>query len=214
MLDIVRQKSGRAHILFIVDEVGQYIASRDNLILNLDGLAKNLKRLGEGKVWIIATAQQTLTEDNPRAALNSDKLYKLKDRFPIQIDLESSDIKEICYRRLLRKSPAYEGARAAAVEESRQKQVQIFLLGRTSAEMQTIAEEIYRCQRIEELYRNDPDQEVREYCKNQINRADGLKVELQRKLRQSLSQGSFVFRGQVTAVSTLSQEFWMLPANT
>lgn len=108
MIDIVREKSGKQNILFIIDEVGQYVASRDNLILNLDGLAKNLKRLGEGKVWIIATAQQTLTEDDPRAALNSDKLYKLKDRFPIQIDLESSDIKEICYRRLLGKSSAGE----------------------------------------------------------------------------------------------------------
>lgn len=108
MLAIVRAKSGKPNILFIVDEVGQYVAARDNLILNLDGLAKNLKRLGDGKVWIIATAQQTLTEDDPRAALNSDKLFKLKDRFPIQIDLESSDIKEICYRRLLGKSPAGE----------------------------------------------------------------------------------------------------------
>jgi hypothetical protein len=105
MIEIVREKSGKQHIIFIVDEVGQYVASRDNLILNLDGLAKNLKRLGDGKVWIIATAQQTLTEDDPRAALNSEKLYKLQARFPIQIDLESSDIKEICYRRLLGKSP-------------------------------------------------------------------------------------------------------------
>lgn len=108
MIDIVREKSGKQNIIFIVDEVGQYVASRDNLILNLDGLAKNLKRLGNGKAWIISTAQQTLTEDDPRAALNSEKLYKLKDRFPIQIDLESSDIKEICYRRLLGKSPAGE----------------------------------------------------------------------------------------------------------
>jgi len=104
MIDIIREKSGKQHIIFVVDEVGQYVGSRDNLILNIDGLAKNLKRLGNGKAWIIATAQQTLTEDDPRAALNSDKLYKLKDRFPIQIDLESSDIKEICYRRLLGKS--------------------------------------------------------------------------------------------------------------
>ena len=104
MLDIVRTRSGKENIIFVIDEVGQYIASRDNLILNLDGLAKNLKRLGDGKVWIISTAQQTLTEDDPRAALNSDKLYKLKDRFPVQIDLESSDIKEICYRR-----PAVQG---------------------------------------------------------------------------------------------------------
>jgi hypothetical protein len=108
MIDIVREKSGKENIIFIVDEVGQYIASRDNLILNLDGLAKNLKRLGDGKAWIISTAQQTLTEDDPRATLNSDKLYKLKDRFPIQIELESSDIKEICYKRLLGKSPAGE----------------------------------------------------------------------------------------------------------
>jgi hypothetical protein len=108
MIEIVREKSGKQNIIFIVDEVGQYVASRDNLILNLDGLAKNLKRLGDGKVWIISTAQQTLTEDDPRASLNSPQLFKLKDRFPIQIDLESSDIKEICYRRLLGKSPAGE----------------------------------------------------------------------------------------------------------
>ncbi|TCU21806.1 hypothetical protein EV130_110150 [Rhizobium azibense] len=108
MIDIVREKSGKENIIFIIDEVGQYVSSRDNLILNLDGLAKNLKRIGDGKVWIISTAQQTLTEDDPRAALNSDKLFKLKDRFPIQIDLESNDIKEICYRRLLGKSAAGE----------------------------------------------------------------------------------------------------------
>lgn len=105
MIDIARQHSGKEHIIFIVDEVGQYVGSRDNLILNLDGLAKNLKNIGDGKVWMIGTAQQTLTEDNEKAALNSAQLYKLKDRFPIQINLESSDIKEICYRRLLGKSP-------------------------------------------------------------------------------------------------------------
>jgi hypothetical protein len=108
MIDMVREKSGKQNIIFVVDEVGQYVASRDNLILNLDGLAKNLKRLGDGKVWIVSTAQQTLTEDDPRASLNSDKLYKLQARFPIQIDLESSDIKEICYKRLLTKSASGE----------------------------------------------------------------------------------------------------------
>jgi len=105
MIDIVRENTGKQYTIFVVDEVGQYVGSRQNLILNLDGLAKNLKNIGDGKVWIIGTAQQTLTEDDPRASLNSPQLYKLKDRFPIQIDLESNDIKEICYRRLLGKSP-------------------------------------------------------------------------------------------------------------
>lgn len=109
MIDIVRQHSGKDYIIFVVDEIGQYVGSRDNLILNLDGLAKNLKNIGDGKVWMIGTAQQTLTQDSEKAALNSAELYKLKDRFPIQINLESSDIKEICYRRLLGKSP--EGAK-------------------------------------------------------------------------------------------------------
>lgn len=106
MINIVRETTGKVHILFIIDEVGQYVGSRQNLILNLDGLAKNLKNIGDGKVWIIGTAQQTLMEDDPKAALNSPELYKLKDRFPIQVDLESNDIKEICYRRLLGKSSA------------------------------------------------------------------------------------------------------------
>jgi len=104
MIDLVQRKTGHQSIIFILDEVGQYVAARDDLILNLDGLAKNLKNLGRGKVWIIATAQQTLTEDNPRATTNSAKLFKLKDRFPVSIDLEASDIKEICYTRLLSKS--------------------------------------------------------------------------------------------------------------
>ena len=106
MIEIVREKTGKQVIIFILDEVGQYVGSSQNLILNLDGLAKNLKNIGQGQVWIVGTAQQTLTEDDPRAALNSPELHRLKDRFPIQVDLESNDIKEICYRRLLGKSPA------------------------------------------------------------------------------------------------------------
>lgn len=105
IIDIVREATGKEYIIFIVDEIGQYVGSNQNKILDLQGLAQNLKNIGDGKVWLVGTAQQTLTEDDPRAALNSPELYKLKDRFPIQIELESSDIREICYRRLLGKSP-------------------------------------------------------------------------------------------------------------
>ncbi len=110
ILDIVRETAGKEYVLFVVDEIGQYVGSNQNKILDLQGLAENLKNIGGGRAWILGTAQQTLTEDDPRAALNSPELYKLKDRFPIQVDLEARDIKEICYRRLLGKSPA--GAQA------------------------------------------------------------------------------------------------------
>jgi hypothetical protein len=103
VIDIVREASGK-DIVFVIDEIGQYVGSYQTKILDLQGLAENLKNLGQGKVWIIGTAQQTLTEDDPRATINSPELFKLKDRFPITVELESSDIKEICYRRLLGKS--------------------------------------------------------------------------------------------------------------
>lgn len=106
IIDIVRDYSGKEYIVFVIDEVGQYVGSNANKILDLQGMAENLKNIGEGKVWVIGTAQQTLTEDDPRAALNSPELFKVKDRFPISVALESSDIKEICYRRLLAKSPS------------------------------------------------------------------------------------------------------------
>jgi hypothetical protein len=106
MIDIVRETSGKDHVIFVIDEIGQYVGSYQNKILDLQGLAENFKNIGQGKVWIIGTAQQTLTEDDPRATINSPELFKLKDRFPITVELESSDIKEICFRRLLGKSPA------------------------------------------------------------------------------------------------------------
>ena len=110
MIKIIRRKSGKEHVFFVIDEIGQYVGSNPAKILDLQGLAQNLKNIGDGKVWLIGTAQQTLTEDDPRATLNSPELFKLQARFPITVDLESRDIKEICYRRLLGKSAAGEKA--------------------------------------------------------------------------------------------------------
>jgi hypothetical protein len=104
MLDLIKRKSGKENVLFIIDEVGQYVAADDSLITKMQGLMENLKDIGKGKAWLLATAQQTLTEDNPNAQLNSAKLFKLNDRFPIKIEIEASDIKEIVTQRLLGKS--------------------------------------------------------------------------------------------------------------
>src|SRR5664279_4185695 len=89
-LELMRRKSGKQNILFLIDEAGQYVAPRGELILNLDGLARNFKELGQGRVWIVATGQQTLAEIVEKAAYNSPELNKLRDRFPIGINLEPS----------------------------------------------------------------------------------------------------------------------------
>lgn len=104
MLELIKKRTGNDNVLFIIDEVGQYISSKEELIFDMQGTMENLKDIGRGKAWLLATAQQTLTEDNPNARYNSDKLFKLNARFPIQVDIEASDIKEITTQRLLGKS--------------------------------------------------------------------------------------------------------------
>ena len=98
LLALIEKRTGSRRVLFILDEVGQFIEGTDRLILNLQGFAENLKEIGGGQAWIVATAQQTLPVTGP--------LFKLKDRFPepLRVDIASEDIREITYRRLLKKS--------------------------------------------------------------------------------------------------------------
>ncbi|MFW5776642.1 MAG: BREX system P-loop protein BrxC, partial [Spirochaetota bacterium] len=104
IIELIRKKADRENVLFVIDEAGQYVAHSDSLVLNLQGFAQNLQAAGKGRAWVIATAQQTLTDDV--GALNSPKLFKLKDRFQITVELKADDIKEITHRRLLSKKPA------------------------------------------------------------------------------------------------------------
>lgn len=104
LYNLVKKKTGKENIIFVLDEVGQYVASNVDMILNVQGMMQTFKDEFRGKVWVIATAQQTLTEDNQKAQLNSNELYRLNDRFPIKVDIEANDIKEIITKRLLGKS--------------------------------------------------------------------------------------------------------------
>lgn len=105
LCSLVKQKWGKDRIIYVLDEVGQYVSASEDLIRSMQGTMQILKSQFKGNVWLIATAQQTLTEDNPQAQVNSDKLFKLNDRFPIKVDIEADDIKEIITKRLLGKSP-------------------------------------------------------------------------------------------------------------
>ena len=113
MLELIEKKAGTRRVLFIVDEVGHFLKNNENLIPNLDGLARNLKEIGQGQAWLIATAQQTIPKTGP--------LFGLQDRFPIKIDLKASDIREITHKRLLKKSAAGDALLKAAFMEHGQK---------------------------------------------------------------------------------------------
>lgn len=104
LYNLIKEKTGKDKIIFVLDEIGNYVASNVELITNVQGMMQVFKDEFRGDVWIIATAQQTLTEDNPHAQLNSAYFYPLNDRFPVKVDIEANDIKEIITKRLLGKS--------------------------------------------------------------------------------------------------------------
>lgn len=104
LYELVKQKTGKDKLIYVLDEMGNYVASDVSLINNTEGMMHIFKDKFRGKVWVIATAQQTLTEDDPNAQINSNQIYTLHARFPIGVNIEASDIKEIITKRLLGKS--------------------------------------------------------------------------------------------------------------
>lgn len=105
LIQQIKLSKGNDKVIFVLDEIGNYIADNKALIGDVQGMMQTFKDRFKGKVWVIATAQQTLTEDNPNAQYNSSSIYTLQARFPISVDIEANDIKEIITKRLLGKSP-------------------------------------------------------------------------------------------------------------
>ncbi len=98
-----RRRPGRA-LLFVVDEVGQFVARDVQKMLDLQAVVQSLGRVGRGKMWLVVTSQEKLTElvgglDSTRV-----ELARLMDRFPLQVHLEPSDISEVTSRRVLSKN--------------------------------------------------------------------------------------------------------------
>lgn len=92
------------NLVFVVDEVGQFVSRDVQKMLDLQGVVQSLGRISRGKVWLIVTSQEKLTElvsglDDKRV-----ELARLMDRFPIQVHLEPSDISEVTSKRVLSKN--------------------------------------------------------------------------------------------------------------
>ncbi|MCI0698477.1 BREX system P-loop protein BrxC [candidate division KSB1 bacterium] len=106
-----RRRPGKG-LVFIIDEVGQYVARSADKIEDLRAVveqfgkvSKNLlkARKAVAPVWIVVTSQEKL--DEVVAALDSRRveLAKLQDRFRHRIDLSPADIREVATKRVLAK---------------------------------------------------------------------------------------------------------------
>ena len=97
---MARRREGQS-LVFVVDEVGQFVARDVQKMLDLQAVVQNLGRVGRGRMWLVVTSQEKLTElvgglDDKRV-----ELARLMDRFPLQVHLEPADISEVTSKRVL-----------------------------------------------------------------------------------------------------------------
>ena len=109
-----KRRPGHA-LIFIIDEVGQYVSRSVDKMLDLQAIVQSLGVESKNRVehkqavspcWIVVTSQEKL--DEVVNALDSKKieLARLQDRFRLTVDLKQSDIAEITAKRILEKTAA------------------------------------------------------------------------------------------------------------
>lgn len=101
----VSTKEDNYRLIFLMDEVSQYIGTNTELLLNLQTIVEEVGSKIGNKVWIVCTAQQDLSNlvDNTENR-TADDFGKIKGRFETMISLESQDAAYITQKRILDKS--------------------------------------------------------------------------------------------------------------
>ena len=97
-----KEKEGNKgqRVVFLVDEIGQYMEDNTSLMLDLQSIIKLLGAKCKGKAWLICTAQEAI--DNYTKVKGND-FSKILARFNTRLSLTSSDIEEVIKKRLLEK---------------------------------------------------------------------------------------------------------------
>lgn len=110
VLELLRRRGGeKKRLVFIVDEVGQYVARSEQRMYDLMGLAHAVQKK-RGALWLVVTSQEKLEDVVDSLEGRRVELARVRDRFPITVDLVPSDIEEVVGRRVLEKTA--EGAEA------------------------------------------------------------------------------------------------------
>jgi hypothetical protein len=95
-------------LVFVIDEVGQFVARDVQKMLDLQAIVQQLGIKGRGKHWLVVTSQEKLGELTGGLDDRRVELARLMDRFPqpLQVHLEPSDISEVTAKRVLAKNAA------------------------------------------------------------------------------------------------------------
>lgn len=90
-------------LLFMIDEVGQYIGSDGSLMLNLQTIVEEIGSKCGGRVWVMVTSQEAI---DSITKISGDDFSKIQGRFNTRLSLSSSSVDEVIKKRILAKTDA------------------------------------------------------------------------------------------------------------
>ncbi|MFE9658137.1 BREX system P-loop protein BrxC [Micromonospora sp. NPDC006431] len=117
--ELMRRRKPGHTLMFVVDEVGQFVARDVQKMLDLQAIVQNLGIRGRGRQWLVVTSQERLGELVSGLDDKKIELARLMDRFPLQVHLEPSDISEVTSRRVLTKNAAAQALLGSLYDENR-----------------------------------------------------------------------------------------------
>jgi len=105
--DYLATRPASHKVIFLVDEVGQFIGASSPLMLNLQTITEQLGAQCKGRAWVIVTSQEDIDaaigEDNKSKGQD---FSKIQARFHTRLSLASSNTDEVIGERLLSKTEA------------------------------------------------------------------------------------------------------------
>ena len=99
--DYIDSKGKNFRLLFMIDEVGQYIGSDGSLMLNLQTIVEEIGSRCGGRVWVMVTSQEAI---DSITKISGDDFSKIQGRFNTRLSLSSSSVDEVIKKRILAKT--------------------------------------------------------------------------------------------------------------
>ncbi len=99
--EYVDSKGKDFRLLFMIDEVGQYIGSDGSLMLNLQTIVEEIGSKCGGRVWVMVTSQEAI---DSITKISGDDFSKIQGRFNTRLSLSSSSVDEVIKKRILAKN--------------------------------------------------------------------------------------------------------------
>jgi hypothetical protein len=100
----LEDKPDTYRLVFLLDEMSQYIGSNTSLLLNLQSIIEEIGTHCDSKIWIVCTAQQDLSNLIENRDNKTEDFGKILGRFETMISLQSQDAAYITKKRVLDKN--------------------------------------------------------------------------------------------------------------